>query len=42
MTSLEENMADMLNISVDVETPSKSSGPKTTDDDQTKDYEYTR
>ena len=42
MNSLEENMEDMLNISVDVETPSKPSGPKTKDDDQTKDYEYTR
>ena len=42
MNSLEENMEDMLNISVDVETPSKPAGPKTKADDQTKDYEYTR
>ena len=42
MNSLEENMEDMLNISVDVDTPSKPSAPKTKDDDQTKDYEYTR
>jgi len=42
MSSLEENMEDMLNISVDVETPSKPSAPKAKADDQTKDYEYTR
>ena len=42
MNTLEENMEDMLNISVDVETPSKPTGPKPKSDDQTKDYEYTR
>ena len=42
MNTLEENMEDMLNISVDVETPSKPSAPKAKADDQTKDYEYTR
>ena len=42
MNTLEENMEDMLNISVDVETPSKPTGPKPKADDQTKDYEYTR
>ena len=42
MNSLEENMEDMLNISVDVETPSKPSAPKNKADDKTKDYEYTR
>ena len=42
MNTLEENMEDMLNISVDVETPSKPAAPKTKADDQTKDYEYTR
>ncbi len=42
MSSLEENMEEMLNISVDVETPSKPSAPKLKADDQTKDYEYTR
>ena len=42
MNSLEENMEDMLNISVDVETPSKPSAPKIKADDKTKDYEYTR
>ena len=43
MSSLEENMEEMLNISVDVESqPTKPAPPKTTKDDQTKDYEYTR
>ena len=43
MSSLEENMEEMLNISVDVESqPIKPAPPKTTKDDQTKDYEYTR
>ena len=42
MSSLEENMEEMLNISVDVETPSKPSAPNLKADDQTKDYEYTR
>ena len=42
MNSLEENMEDMLNISVDVETPSKPAAPKIKADDKTKDYEYTR
>ena len=42
MNTLDENMEDMLNISVDVETPSKPAAPKTKADDQTKDYEYTR
>ena len=43
MSSLEENMEDMLNISVDVPTePVKPAGPKNNKDDQTKDYEYTR
>ena len=42
MNTLDENMEDMLNISVDVETQSKPAAPKTKADDQTKDYEYTR
>ena len=43
MSSLEENMEDMLNISVDATAePVKPSGPKTDKDDQQKDYEYTR
>ena len=43
MSSLEENMENMLNISVDVESqPIKPTGPKNNKDDQTKGYEYTR
>ena len=42
MSSLEENMEEMLNINVDVVKPDKPSGPKTGKDDQQKDYEYTR
>ena len=42
MSTLEENMEDMLNINVDVESPAKAVGPKPKADDQTKDYEYTR
>ena len=43
MSNLEENMEDMLNISVDVPAePVKPAGPKTDKDDQQKDYEYTR
>ena len=43
MSSLEDNMEDMLNISVDVPSePVKPAGPKTDKDDQQKDYEYTR
>ena len=43
MSSLEENMEEMLNISVDVPAePVKPAGPKTDKDDQQKDYEYTR
>jgi len=42
MSSLEENMEEMLNISVDVDSPSKPASPKSNDDDRTKDYEYTR
>ena len=43
MSSLEENMEDMLNISVDVPAePVKPAGPKTDKDDLQKDYEYTR
>jgi hypothetical protein len=43
MSSLEENMEEMLNISVDVPSePVKPAGPKTDKDDQQKDYEYTR
>ena len=42
MSTLEDNMEEMLNISVDVESPSKPVAPKTKEDDQTKDYEYTR
>ena len=44
--SLEENMEEMLNISVDAEVveskPSKPAPPKVDKDDRTKDYEYTR
>lgn len=44
--SLEENMEEMLNISVDAEVveskPSKPVPPKVDKDDRTKDYEYTR
>ena len=43
MSSLEENMEEMLNISVDVPSePVKPAAPKTDKDDQQKDYEYTR
>ena len=43
MSSLEENMEEMLNISVDVPAEQvKPAGPKTDKDDQQKDYEYTR
>ena len=42
MNTLDENMEDMLNISVDVDTQSKPAAPKTKADDKTKDYEYTR
>ena len=43
MSSLEENMEDMLNIDVDVSAePVKPAGPETDKDDQQKDYEYTR
>tara|TARA_B100000614_G_scaffold248954_1_gene257415 strand:- start:213 stop:620 length:408 start_codon:yes stop_codon:yes gene_type:complete len=43
MSSLEENMEDMLNINVDVPAePVKPAGPKTDKDDRQKDYEYTR
>lgn len=43
MSSLEDNMEEMLNISVDVESqPVKPAGRKNDKDDQTKDYEYTR
>ena len=42
MSSLEDNMEDMLNISVDAIQPTKPAGPKTGKDDQQKDYEYTR
>ena len=43
MSSLEDNMEEMLNISVDVPSePVKPAGPKTDKDDQQKDYEYTR
>jgi hypothetical protein len=43
MSSLEDNMEEMLNISVDVPAePVKPAGPKTDKDDQQKDYEYTR
>ena len=43
MSSLEENMEDMLNIDVDVSAePVKPAGPKTDKDDRQKDYEYTR
>ena len=44
--SLEDNMEEMLNISVDAEVveskPSKPVPPKVDKDDRTKDYEYTR
>ena len=44
MSSLEENMEDMLDIEVESTEikPSKPSLPKGNKDDQTKDYEYTR
>ena len=43
MSSLEENMEEMLNISVDVDpVPSKPVSPKVDKDDRVKDYEYTR
>jgi hypothetical protein len=43
MSSLEDNMEEMLNISVDVTSePVKPAGPRTDKDDQQKDYEYTR
>jgi hypothetical protein len=43
MSSLEDNMEEMLNISVDVPSePIKPAPPKVNKDDQTKDYEYTR
>ena len=43
MSSLEDNMEEMLNISVDTPVePVKPAGPKNNKDDQTKDYEYTR
>ena len=42
MSSLEENMEEMLNINVDVVKPDKPAIPKTGKDDQQKDYEYTR
>ena len=43
MSSLEDNMEEMLNISVDVDpVPSKPAPPKVDKDDRVKDYEYTR
>ena len=43
MSSLEDNMEEMLNISVDVgPVPSKPVPPKVDKDDRVKDYEYTR
>ena len=43
MSTLEDNMEDMLNISVDVESePIKPKPPEKNQDDRTKDYEYTR
>ena len=44
MSSLEENMEDMLDIEVESTEikPSKPSLPKVDKDDQVKDYEYTR
>ena len=44
MSSLEENMEDMLDIEVESTEikPSKPSKPKGDKDDQVKDYEYTR
>ena len=43
MSSLEDNMEEMLNISVDVDpVPSKPTPPKVDKDDRVKDYEYTR
>ena len=44
MSSLEENMEDMLDIEVESTEikPSKPSLPKGDKDDQVKDYEYTR
>ena len=43
MSSLEDNMEEILNISVDVDpVPSKPVPPKVDKDDRVKDYEYTR
>ena len=44
MSSLEENMEDILNIDAEVveSKPSKPVPPKVDKDDRTKDYEYTR
>ena len=43
MSNLEDNMEEMLNISVDVPSePIKPVPPKVDKDDRTKDYEYTR
>ena len=43
MSSLEENMEDILNISAEpVSEPIKPVPPKVDKDDRTKDYEYTR
>ena len=43
MSSLEDNMEEMLNISVDVDpVPSKPVPPKVDKGDRVKDYEYTR
>ena len=45
MSSLEENMEDILNIDTEVveeSKPIKPVPPKTDKDDRTKDYEYTR
>ena len=46
MSKFEDNMEEMLNISVDAEVveskPSKPVPPKVDKDDRTKDYEYTR
>jgi len=43
MSSLEENMEDILNISAEpVSEPIKPAPPKVDKDDRTKDYEYTR
>ena len=43
MSNLEDNMEDMLNISVEpVSEPIKPKPPQKNEDDRTKDYEYTR